>query len=59
MTAKLSIHATINDTWEFVVFCQQETNKHMKNNSWEISQWEQVRYRHTEQINHTAMMSQM
>ena len=28
-----------------------------KNGAWEISQWEQVRYRHTEQIDCTTMMS--
>ena len=38
---------------------QQEFHLHRENRVWEISQWEQARYKHTEQINHTTMTSQM
>ena len=36
-----------------------EIHKHGNNSIWEISQWEQVRYRHFKQISDTTMMSQM
>ena len=38
-------------------FHQWEFHLYGKNGAWEISQWEQVRYRYTEQIDCTTMMS--
>ena len=43
-----SVHATINDSREFMGFHSWEINENRKNNLQEYFQWERARYRHTE-----------